>query len=402
MSAQSLGRYRPTQVIYGSDGLTGWLTERCRQRVTLLVDAGVAEAPIVTRIRQGIAWAGRASELVVLSGPGDLDSVSELAGHLENAEAVVAVGGGSLLDQAKLAVLLKSDPTLRTRLTMRHRNGLVLLPPSSEPLVPLAAVPTTVGTGSELSSAVCLASARGKRLILGSGLQPELAILDPLSTKTLPGDLLAEGALEILFRLAGMYVGDHTDLPTEDAFAETLLRRLVRLGNELADTLAAGGRAGGALRLEIAKLSGLSHNPWINHSRDPNACKGWYLANELSSGLGLRKMTAAAALLPHLWAAISAPDPRWGSARRLDRLWEAIWTAEAGRFPRNPVDGVAFLIDSWQVDRRISADPARIAEITRATVRAWSAGLPTLGTLTSTDIEDLLMRSVSPEILTAR
>ncbi len=228
---------------------------------------------------------------------------------------------------------------------------------------------------------------------MGAGLQPELAVLDPLATETLPWDLLAEGTLEIFFRLAGMYVGDHADLPMQDAFAETLLCRLVRIGNELAEIRAAGHLADGPRRLEIAKLSGLSHARWMNDSRDPYACKGWYLANELSTGLGLRKMTAAAALLPPLWAAVST-DARWGSARRLDRLWQKVRTAEAGRFPRDPVEGIAALVDHWQVARQLHASLPRVREISRATVRAWGSGLPALAGLNTADIEGLLVRSV--------
>ena len=84
-----------------------------------------------------------------------------------------------------------------------------------------------------------------------------------------------------------------------------------------------------------------SHSQWFNLGRDPCACKGWYLANELSTGLGLRKMTAAAAVLPPLWQRVVEGDARWGSARRLQRLWKALASAHRPALPADPVEGGA-------------------------------------------------------------
>ncbi|MEU2305096.1 daptide-type RiPP biosynthesis dehydogenase [Streptomyces misionensis] len=399
----SLSRHPLTRVAYGLDGLSQWLTRHAGRRLTILVDAAVADGEAEARVRERAAWADRDTERIVLSGPGDLASVTRLAADLVDREFVVAIGGGSLLDQAKLAVLLGSDPAVGDRLTVRQRSGLVLLSADSAPRVPLVAVPTTVGTGSELSGAVCLSTPEGKRLVLGNGLQPEVAVYDAVATRTLPGDLLAEGVLEVLFRLAGMYAGDHRELPTEDAFAETLLRRLVRLGDEVAAARADGTAPGDALRLEIAKLSGLSHQPWLNLGRDPCACKGWYLANELSTALGVRKMTAAAALLPPLWRRITRPDLRWGSAPRLARLWRAVSAARTVPGPvDDPAAGIDALLDDWGIRRSLDAPPERVAEVARATVRAWGQGLPTLGALTLADVHEVMAEAVGAPALATR
>jgi NADP-dependent alcohol dehydrogenase len=390
----NLGRHPQTQMAYGLDGLSRWLPRRSGRSLTLLADAAVADTEVVARVHRCAGWAGRGVERVVLTGPSSLEKITELAERLRDSELVVAVGGGTLLDQAKLAVLLAADPAVRDRLSVRQRGGLILLPAESEPTIPLVTVPTTVGTGSEVSGAMCLATAQGKRLVLGNGLQPVVAVLDPVATRTLPVELLAEGVLEVLFRTAGMFVGDHQELPTEDAFALTLVERLVRLATELEDVRAIGAAPSDRLRLEIAKLSGLSHNQWLNLDRDPCACKGWYLANELSTGLGLRKMTAAAALLPPLWERIATPDPRWGAARRLHRLWQVVASARKAPLPAGPADGIAALMDAWQVERGIDATPEQIEEIARATTRAWGGGLPTLGTLTLGDVRQVMSQAV--------
>jgi alcohol dehydrogenase class IV len=391
----STGWHCPTLMMYGCDGLAPWLAGRPERTVTLLVDGAVADAAITGRVREQLARAGRRDtevDTVVLAGPGDLAGVAELAGR--TGDLVVAVGGGSLLDQAKLAVLLRSGPEARTRLEVPQRSGLILLPQARGPRPALAAVPTTLGTGSESSAVACLDFPQGKRLIMGSVLQPDVAVLDPVATGTLPAALVAEGALEVLFRLTGLYAGDHADLPTEDALAQTLARRVVELG------YAPGSSAA---RAEIAKVSGLSHAGWVVLGRAPYAGKGWYLANELSSALGLRKMTAVAALLPPLWRAVADGDARLGSARRLRRMWEHLRTAPAAaELPEDPADGIAALIDAWGVGRRIDADADALAAVATRTVRAWGAGLPMLDGLSAADIHGLFQQAVvRKELLTA-
>lgn len=398
----NLGNRRLTQVAYGIGGLAKWLPLHQGRTVTLLADPAVADSEAVDQVSACAAWAGRSVERLVPHGPGTLESVTALAERLRDSELVVAVGGGTLLDQAKLAALMSASPVVRDRLAVRQRSGLVLLPAEAEPRIPVVTVPTTVGTGSELSGGVCLAGPRGKRLVLGNGLQPDVAVLDPVATRTLPVELLAEGVLEVFFRVAGMYVGDPQDLPSEDAFALTLVRRLVALGAELAAVRQAGHLPGDPLRLEIAKLSGISHSAWFNLGRDPCACKGWYLANELSTGLGLRKMTAAAAVLPPLWQRIAEGDARWGSARRLRQLWEAVTSGHRPPLPDDPVEGVADLMDAWRIERGVDATAERTDRIARATMRAWGDGLPTLGALTLADVRRVLTEAVGRPQLAAR
>ncbi|WP_051865955.1 daptide-type RiPP biosynthesis dehydogenase [Streptomyces griseus] len=390
----NLSGRRLTQVSYGISGLAKWLPLHGGRTMTLLADPAVADSEAVDQVSACAAWAGRSVEPLVLNGSGTLESVTALAERLRDSELVLAVGGGTLLDQAKLAVLMSAAPVVRDRLAVRQRSGLVLLPAEAEPRIPLITVPTTVGTGSELSGGACLAGPQGKRLVLGNGLQPDVAVLDPVATRTLPVELLAEGVLEVFFRVAGMYVGDPQDLPSEDAFALTLVERLVVLGAELASVRRAGEAPGDRLRLEIAKLSGVSHSQWFNLGRDPCACKGWYLANELSTGLGLRKMTAAAAVLPPLWQRVVEGDVRWGSAPRLRRLWEAVAQVHRPALPTDPVEGVVGLLDAWGIERDIDATTERTDRIARSTMRAWGDGLPTLGALALADVRRVMAEAV--------
>ncbi|WP_433438834.1 daptide-type RiPP biosynthesis dehydogenase [Nonomuraea sp. CA-141351] len=385
-----------THVLYGTAGLASWLATATDHGVTLLVDAVVAQNPIMDRIRREIGKARRHETLIELDGPGDVDSVHRLAAQLTGTGLVLAVGGGSLLDQAKLASLLCGDRDAHRRLTVRQRSGMLMLPPSAERALPLFAVPTTLGTGTEVSMVACLAYPEGKRLITGDCLRPDLAVLDPVATATLPAELVSEGVLEVLFRITSGYLGDHEDRPTEDALVETLAALVVREGYAAARALAAGGRLGDALLLEIAKLSGLTHNEILHVGRPAYANKGWMIANELSTGLGTRKMSAIAVVMPELWRRIAGGDDRLGSARRLARLWTRLRAAAPAELPAHPWQGIITVIDAWGVNRSLRADTATLDAIAGRTVRAWGTGLPMLGALTRDDINDFLTCAVLP------
>jgi NADP-dependent alcohol dehydrogenase len=388
----SFGWHCPTLLIAGHEGLSVWLAEQPDIRtVTVLADPAVAHGEITALVRAQIAAAGREDRLLVPGDAGDLPSAVALAGRLAGTDLVVGVGGGSLLDRAKLAALL-GGPAARARLEVAQRGGLTVLPHDLRRTVRLVAVPTTLGTGSELSPVACLARGGGKRLVMGNALQPDVALLDPAATGTLPRELVAEGVLEVLFRIAGLYVGDHRDLPTEDALAVAMAEAAVRYGNEARDAYAAGRAPDAALRMEIAKLSGLSHQGWSVLGREPYCCRGWYVANELAAVCGVRKMTAVAALLPPLWQAIADGDARWGSARRLHALWGRLRATDPGRLPAAPADGIAALIDGWGIGRRIEA-PGVAEVVARRSVRAWGSGLPMLGAFRGADIARLVERT---------
>ncbi|MBD0706879.1 MULTISPECIES: daptide-type RiPP biosynthesis dehydogenase [unclassified Streptomyces] len=364
------------------------------RHVLLLVDSGVHDTEIHRRVTQALGPGSR--ETSVLEGAGDRDSVIDLATRVTTADLVVAVGGGSLLDQAKIATLISADPGTGRRLTVPQRSGMVLLSPAPPRPMPLVAVPTTLGTGAESSTVACLSCPEGKRLVMGSGLLPELAVIDPVATSTLPHHLVAEGVLEALHRVVSPYIGDHGELPQQDALAERTAVRLARLGYEVAAAGQAGNRTSDRLRAEIADLSGSSHGAAFQAGRDPYSVKGWSIANELSTELGLRKMTAVAALLPPLWRVIDGGDERLGSASRLRRIWSSVRSASPEPLPADPAAGIAALIDAWRIGRHVAALPGQEETVASRTTRAWGAGLPMLGALGHDDVLGLLREAGLP------
>lgn len=112
--------------------------------------------------------------------------------HAVAPDVVLALGGGSVLDVAKLAAALHDHGEPVSRFF-----GSGLVPPRRTALVCL---PTTAGTGSEVSPNALLLdeTAQAKKAVIGPSLVPDLAIVDPELMRTLPPALTATTGIDAL------------------------------------------------------------------------------------------------------------------------------------------------------------------------------------------------------------
>ncbi|KAF3761498.1 putative Fe-containing alcohol dehydrogenase [Cryphonectria parasitica EP155] len=113
-------------------------------------------------------------------------------------DAFLAVGGGSVIDTAKLMNLYTSYPDADFLDFVNAPLGAGK--PIDKPLKPLVAVPTTAGTGSETTGTAIfdLVSRRAKTGIAHRNLKPTLGICDPLNTSTMPAAVKASSGLDVL------------------------------------------------------------------------------------------------------------------------------------------------------------------------------------------------------------
>jgi alcohol dehydrogenase class IV len=125
------------------------------------------------------------------------------------ADSFLAVGGGSVMDTAKVATVLFEHGG-----TVHDYEGIYALPRAEDglgqplPLPPLACVPTTAGTGSEVSLAAVVKDheAKVKLELADFPLYPRLAILDPESTRTLPPQIAASTGMDAMTHAVEGYV----------------------------------------------------------------------------------------------------------------------------------------------------------------------------------------------------
>jgi acetaldehyde dehydrogenase/alcohol dehydrogenase len=117
------------------------------------------------------------------------------------ADLIVAVGGGSALDAAKAIRLFHESPALSlSELTLPFLDARkrVAQYPEVEHAVRLVAVPTTSGTGSEVSPAAVLTAGGRKRTLVDYSLVPDMAVVDPRLTLTMPPALTADTGVDAL------------------------------------------------------------------------------------------------------------------------------------------------------------------------------------------------------------
>jgi alcohol dehydrogenase len=194
------------------------------------VEAGLADGALEV--------AGVFDDVPQDSDTGVVSSCAERAKEM-GANSFLALGGGSVIDTTKGANVVFSHGG-----TIPEWEGVYQLPREGDgmgrplPLAPLAAIPTTAGTGSESSPvAVIRDRERGIKLfVLDFPIAPDLAILDPDATATLPAPVAAATGMDALTHaIEGVTSTEWS--PHGDAYALQAIR-LIRdnLERAVADT----------------------------------------------------------------------------------------------------------------------------------------------------------------------
>jgi alcohol dehydrogenase class IV len=213
-----------TRVIFGAGkaSLVGeWLAELHLTRVLLVSGQDLVRASVVS---DALAARGIAYQRFVVAGEPTVQQVraGSEACRAFAAGAVIAVGGGSAIDAGKAIAALApggSDPLDHLEVVGRG------LPLSVRPL-PFAALPTTAGTGAEVTrNAVLSSPEHGVKASLRSAwMLPQLAIVDPDFLRGAPSRVLRASGLDALSQLIEPFVSIRAN-PLSDALArEGLLR----------------------------------------------------------------------------------------------------------------------------------------------------------------------------------
>ncbi len=137
-------------------------------------------------------------------------------------DMVAAFGGGSAIDTAKaVAALLTNDGNLLDYLEVIGEGH-----PLEEPAAPCIAVPTTAGTGAEVTSNAVIASPthRAKVSLRHVSMLPDLALVDPELTLSAPPDVTAASGLDALTQLIEPFVSRMANPMTDTLCREGLMR----------------------------------------------------------------------------------------------------------------------------------------------------------------------------------
>lgn len=249
----------PVRIRFG-DGVAGALaevlSEHAPRTALVVIDAGLEECnDAVAAALRGAERAGvDVKRYIKPAGEPTTEMVDAAAAALADsgAGAIVAIGGGSVIDTAKAARLCAQRDASFSEVVAGE-------PSYPRPGVPLVAVPTTAGTGSEVSGGAVIADLATQRKsgIAHPNLRAQHALVDPVLTYSVPPPTTAYTGVDALAQaIAGIVARVRT--PIGDAIALESIRRighsLVRAHRDGGDVAARSQMACGSL------MAGLTMN----------------------------------------------------------------------------------------------------------------------------------------------
>ncbi|HAT06454.1 iron-containing alcohol dehydrogenase [Aeromonas salmonicida] len=250
----------PVKLMAGEQALeqlAGELAGLGARRPLLLTDKGVSGTGLATLLANVLAegelpvadiW----DEIPADSSTAVVERIAARYRELE-CDSLVALGGGSVIDTAKAVNILASMGGER----LLDYAGAGCL---TRPLQPLAVVPTTAGTGSEVTLvAVIKDEASGRKVPFTSPfLLPQLAVLDPRLTQGLPLNITAATAMDAMTHAIEAFIGNAKN-PVSDALA---LMAIEKIANALPKVLQSPQDK--QLRLQLAEGSTLAGMAFSN------------------------------------------------------------------------------------------------------------------------------------------
>jgi alcohol dehydrogenase len=207
----------PTRIVMGTMSyrlLPGFLSELAARKIFMVVDAALLKAPFVVEIFDMLnaAKIDHAVFSEIDPDPGaDIVEKGQAISDALGADLVLAIGGGSTIDVAKAIAIVSTNGG-----RIHDYEGIEKF---SIPPLPLIAIPTTAGTGSEVSgSCVITDHVRGLKMsIRHASLNPaRIAILDPHALRTIPPSVASHSGLDAFVHAFESYISRNAN-PFTDA-----------------------------------------------------------------------------------------------------------------------------------------------------------------------------------------
>jgi alcohol dehydrogenase class IV len=221
----------------GSAHLASRIIERGGKSVLIVTDPGVLSAGLLNKALtqfKELALSVQVFSDVQADPPVSvIDSAVRLAQECK-ADFIVGFGGGSSMDVAKLVALLAPG---KEKLADVYGIGM-----AKGPRLPLILVPTTAGTGSEVTTiSIVTVSESEKKGVVSPKLLPDVALLDAELTLGLPPHITAATGIDAMVHAIEAFTTKRLKNPVSDCLAKEALRLLagnlhaaVNAGNDIA------------------------------------------------------------------------------------------------------------------------------------------------------------------------
>ncbi len=221
----SFNYYGPTKIVFGIDSSKDVEIEMSSiggTKAIVITDEGIIKAGLLDHILKALGGkcVGVFSDIPQDTGVEVVDACAAFA-KKNGADIVISVGGGSVIDTAKGVCILLTEGG-----SLRDFGGVQLL---SRPQTPHVVIPTTAGTGSEVTNAAVIMDKEmgQKRLMVENFNIPRLGILDPKMTAKLPKLLTAGTGMDAMTHaVEALHAIPHE--PITDGMALHAIRLLTR------------------------------------------------------------------------------------------------------------------------------------------------------------------------------
>lgn len=262
----------PTRICFGmgeSAHTVSYLQKYMPCKKVFIVTYADFVLPILNPTLSALQEAGIEYELYNKAIPNpraqDVDAGAE-AYLSSGAQAILGIGGGSVIDTAKAIALLAANPS----------NGGIwdyvsYVSEPKNPAVPLGLVVSIASTGSESNESFVLTDLEGKEKMIYSieSLRPRFSVCDPALSFTLPKKQTALGAADIFSHVLEQYLHNQEGVELSDDMCLSVLKTVVKYAPvALEDPTNAAARSGlmWSSILAMSRLLGVGHQEnWICH-----------------------------------------------------------------------------------------------------------------------------------------
>lgn len=232
------------------------LAEMDANKALIITDRGVVSVGLINVVKKAM---GKKLKIGAIYDKVPVDSDYKVVNDAarvykqKKCDSIIAVGGGSVIDTAKGVNILA---TLGGDNLLDYEGyGMV-----KKKLKPFVVIPTTAGTGSEMTLVAVVKDPdrKIKMTFVSYFLLPDLAVLDPRMTRTLPGFLTASTAMDAMTHACEAYYGMEKN-PISDSFA---LRAIKMISDNLLNVMKKPGDLAG--RLALANASAMAGAAFSN------------------------------------------------------------------------------------------------------------------------------------------
>lgn len=214
-----------TQIIFGPGMLkqVGPLAREMGRKALVVANSSEQAKPLL----DALAAQGVEAAVFTIGGEPTVAVVQQgtQQARAEKADLVIGFGGGSAMDTAKAVAIMLTNPGEPLDYLEVIGRGQML----SQPGVPCIAIPTTAGTGSEVTRNAVLGAPeqRVKVSMRSPFMLPRLALVDPELTYSLPPEITASTGLDALTQNLEPFVSNKAN-PLTDAVTREGMRRAAR------------------------------------------------------------------------------------------------------------------------------------------------------------------------------